>query len=229
MKIKNWLLYTVLFALLTSSCTVDKKVWDAIARIEKRLDAIEAIVLPPKEDTQTSAYIIPVGQSPVLGKPDAKNSIVVFTNFQCPYCARADKALRKVLEDDELKDQVNIVFKHFPFDRHVLARTASKAALAAKEQNKFWDMAEIIFENQSDLSNDNIQKWAQKIGLDMAKFNNDLKANDQKYDEQINEDMKFGEKAHIKGTPWILLGGWLFEVNSIDPASVKAFIKSKNL
>lgn len=226
---KNWLIYVAL-ALFITGCTVDKKIYDMIAQIEKRLDVIEKIVLPPKEEVQQSAYVVPVGKSPVLGKADAKNSIVVFTNYQCPFCARADIALREVIKDNELKDQVNLVFKHFPFDRHQMARPASKAAMAAGEQGKFWDMTEIIFANQKDLNAENIQVWAKKIGLDMNKFNSDLKANDEKYDAQINEDLKLGaEEAHLKGTPWILVGGWLFEGDKIDAASIKAFLKSKNL
>ena len=227
---KRWLIYTALLALFMSSCTVDKKIYDMIAQIEKRLDVIEKIVLPPKEETQQNAYVIPVAHSPVLGKADAKNSIVVFTNFQCPFCARADASLRDVIKDSELKDQLNLVFKHFPFERHKMARPASKAAMAASEQGKFWDMTKIIFENQKDLSPENIQIWAKKIGLDINKFNNDLKANDAKYDAQINEDIKLGaEQAQLKGTPWILIGGWLYESDKIDPASVKAFLKAKNL
>lgn len=226
---KNWLIYIAL-ALFISGCTVDKKIYDMIADIQKRLDVIEKIVLPPKEEVQQSAYVIPVGKSPVLGKADAKNSIVVFTNYQCPFCARADVALREVIKDNELKDRLNLVFKHFPFDRHPMARPAAKAAMAAAEQGKFWEMTEIIFANQKDLSAENLRAWAKKIGLDMNKFNSDLKANDEKYDAQINEDLKLGEEeAHLRGTPWILVGGWLYEGDKIDAASIKAFLRSKNL
>lgn len=227
---KNWLLYIASLGLFLSSCTVDKKIEDRLAQIEKRLEAIEKIVLPPKEEVQEKAYVVPVGKSPVLGKADAKNSIVIFTNFQCPFCARADVSLREAIKDNELKDKLNLVFKHFPFERHQMARPASKAALAAGEQGKFWEMTEIIFANQKDLSPENIQVWAKKIGLNMEKFNSDLKTNDEKYEAQINEDIKLGaEEAHLKGTPWILIGGWLFEADKIDANSIKAFMKSKNL
>jgi protein-disulfide isomerase len=227
---KKCLIYTVLVVLFTSGCTVDKKIWEAIARIEKRLDAIEKIVLPPQEEVQQSAYMVPVGKSPVLGKADAKTNIIVFSNFQCPFCAHADKALREAIEDEELKGRVNLVFKHFPFDRHPLARQASKATLAAQEQGKFWDMSEIIFTNQNELGPENIQKWAQKIGLDMNKFNSDLKNNEARYEEQINEEILLGKDvAKLKGTPWILIDGWLFEADAINAATVKEFIKAKNL
>jgi protein-disulfide isomerase len=226
---KNRFIGAALLALLISGCTVDKKIYDMIARIEKRLDIIEKIVLPPKEDAQQSAFNIPVAKSPILGKADAKNSIIVFTNYQCQFCARADAMLREALKDKDLKEEVNLVFKHFPFDRHHMARPASKAAMAAQEQGKFWDMTEIIFANQKDLSPENIQVWAQKIGLDMNKFNADLKANDEKYELQIKEDMKLGEEAQLQGTPLILIGGWPFDPAKIDAASIKAFIKAKGL
>jgi protein-disulfide isomerase len=179
---------------------------------------------------QEHAYLIPINKSPVLGKPDAKTNIVVFSNFECPYCSRADGLLRQIVADPELKDHVNLVFKHFPFDRHKLARPAAKAALAAGEQGKFWEMSELIFANQPNLSEENFKKWAQQIGLDLNKFNSDLKDHDKKYDEQINEDIKIGtETAKLKGTPWITIGGWLFEVEPMNAQSVKDFIKAKNL
>lgn len=216
---------------LLNGCTADKKVYDLIAKLEKRIEALEKIVMPAKEEpaVQSSPYDVPVGNSYVLGKKDARVNLVVFSNFQCPYCARADKAMRDLLQDEQLKDTLNIVFKHFPFERHPEARPASKAALAAGEQGKFWEMAETIFANQGDMNEKNYQAWAKKIGLDVAKFNKDLKDKDQKYNEMIDQDIKLGaENAKLEGTPWILVGGWLLE-GEINAASIKKMIEEKKL
>lgn len=238
-------MYAVVIGLtliLGIGCTADKKILDRIVKLETRIDALEKAVQAPKEEqppAQASAFDIPVDDSPVLAEnKDAKVSIVVFSNFQCPYCARADKALRELLKDSELKDRLKIVFKHFPFDRHPLARPAAKVALAAGEQGKFWQMSDKIFENQkkmSDANNDyqvwakNIPEWGKQVGLDMAKFNKDLKDNDKKYDTIIDRDIKVGvERAKLEGTPWILVGGWLLE-GEINADNIKKFMKEKNL
>lgn len=226
----NWLSILISVIVLIGGGIVAKKIFDALAKVQDRLETVEKIVLPPQAEVQEKAYVLPVGTSYVLGKPDAKASIVVFSNFQCGYCARADAALRKALEDPELKETANLVFKHFPFDRMEMARPASKAALAAGEQGKFWEMAETIFAHQDGLSHESIQQLATKLGLDMQKFNTDLKNNNEKYDELINADIKLGaEDAHLKGTPWIVIGGWLYEGDSLDAAEIKKFIKEKKL
>src|SRR5580704_918896 len=80
----------------TKGCMADKQVHDLIAKLDARISALEKIVIPPKEEqkVQTNAYDIPVDGSYVLGNKDAKVHVIVFSNFQCPYCAHADKALR---------------------------------------------------------------------------------------------------------------------------------------
>lgn len=231
MKIYGMLLLFITGMLV--GCTSNKKFDEAIAKINQRLEALEKLVMPPAQEpeAQTKAFDIPVGNSFVLGKKDAPVSITVFSNFQCPYCGKADKDLRVLLNDPELKEKINIIFKHFPFERHVNARPASKAALAAGEQgnDKFWAMTEKNFANQSALTSENFEKWAKEIGLDVAKFKADLVSNNQKYDDIINADMKLGEEgAKLDATPWFLINGWIYE-DDINAADIKKFIASKNL
>ncbi len=125
--------------MFTLSGCKDRKVYDEIDELKKRVAALEKMLTPPKEEpqVQTEAYNIPLDDSPVYGDKNAPVHIVVFSNFECPYCAKADKALRDLLKDESLKSKVNLVFKNFPFDRHAEARPAAKAALAAGEQGKF--------------------------------------------------------------------------------------------
>lgn len=204
---------------------------EQVAKIDARLASIEKLINPPSEQPagQEAAYVIPVEDSPVLGKKDARVNVVIFSNFECPYCAKADKALRDVVKDPQLADHVNVVFKHFPFDRHVEARPASKASLAAAEQGKFWEMSDKIFTNQSNLSSANYTKWAKEIGLDMNKFAKDLKDNDAKYEAIIKRDITLGaETAKLQGTPWILVGGWLLQ-GEPNAATIKKMIEEKKL
>lgn len=209
----------------------NKKISDNFTALNKRLEVVEKVINPPEEPAQTEAFDIPVGNSFVLGNKDGKYNLTVFSNFQCPYCAKADVQIRKLLEDPELKDNLKIVFKHFPFARHIEARNASKACLAAGEQgnDKFWAMSEKCFANQSGLTAENFEKWAKEIGLDVVKFKDDLKTHDKKYEDEITGDITLGtEKAQLTGTPWLLINGWLYE-EGINSANVKKFIKEKNL
>ena len=179
---------------------------------------------------QTAAYTIDTKDSPTMGAKDAKVSVVVFSDYQCPFCSRVDPMLHDVLKDPELKDKVNVVFKHFPLSFHKDARPASKAAMAAAEQGEenFWKMSEKLYANQRALKSENFSKWAGEIGLDVAKFESDLKANDAKYEEQIKADMKVGQsQARVRGTPSLFVNGWELRQRSVQ--GVKDLIKEKKL
>lgn len=222
---------TALVVLQMSGCKTDKKVYEEIEALKARVAALEKMLAPMKEEpqVQASAYDLPVDNSPVLGEKDAPIHITVFSNFQCPYCARADKALREMLKDEELKKKVNVVFKHFPFERHPEARPAAKIALAAGEQGKFWEMTEKIFANQGEMNQKNYEKWAKEVGVDVARMNKDVKEKDKAYNDIIDRDIKLGaENAKLEGTPWILVGGWLLE-GEISAANIKKVIADKKL
>lgn len=236
MSKKIWLVPACMLAMvLFNGCKTDTKIIDElrneINELKNRVAALEKMLMPPKEEpvVQTVPYEVPDLDSPLLGNNDAKVSVVIFSNFQCQFCARADKALRAVVGDPELKDKVKVVFKHFPFDRHSEARPASKVAMAAGEQNKFWEMTEKIFSNQGEMNEQNYQKWAKELKLNVDKFNKDRKDNDKKYNDLIDRDIKMGsENAKLEGTPWILVGGWLLD-GEISPATVKKMIEEKKL
>ena len=210
-----------------------KEMVERIEKLEKKVEALEkrpaGPPARPQEQPQTAAYEIPVkADDPVLGKKDAKVNVVIFSDFQCPFCARVDPMLKDVVKDPELKDKVNVVFKQFPLSFHQQAKPAAKAALAAHEQGKFWEMSDKLMANQRDLTAENFKKWAGEIGLNVAKFEADLKNNDAKYEERIKADMDVGSKqAKVRGTPSIYVNGWELKNRSVD--GVKQVIKDKNL
>jgi protein-disulfide isomerase len=209
-----------------------KELDERIGKLEKRVESLEkrpaGAAAPAPPPPQTAAYNLPVGNSPVLGTKDAKINVTIFSDFQCPFCARVDPFLREVVKDPELSSKVNVVFKQFPLDFHKNARGAAKAALAAHEQGKFWEMSEKLYTNQRDLSPENYTKWAQEIGLNMKKFEADLKNNDSKYEEVIKAETNLGaNEAKVRGTPSIFVNGWELRQRSVD--GVKQIIKEKNL
>lgn len=201
-----------------------------LTKMEARLAALEKAIKPAGPPPQTAAYKIPMGTSPYMGAKDAPVNVVVFSDAECPYCGRVHGLLKSIADDTALKGKVNVVYKHFPLSFHKNAKPAAKAALAAKEQGmeKFWEMKEKFYTDQRNLTAENFTKWAKEIGLDMKKFNADLKANDAKYEKEINADMEMGIKtAKVRGTPSIYVNGWVLNDRSVD--GVKNLIKTKKM
>lgn len=213
-----------------------KELAERIEKLEKKVEALEkrpaAPAAPRRQQPapQTAAYKIPVEDSAVLGPKDAPVNVVIFTDYQCPFCARVDPMLHEVVKDPELKGKVNVVFKHFPLSFHKQAGPASKAAMAAAEQGEenFWKMSEKLYANQRDLTPENFSKWAGEIGIDVKRFEADMKNNDAKYQAIIDRDMKLGTtEARVRGTPSIFVNGWELRQRSVD--GVKEIIKDKKL
>ena len=150
--------------------------------------------------------------SPFKGAADAPVTIVLFTDFQCPYCARIVPVLNQVLEKNQGK--VKLVFKNFPLSTHQYARKAAAAALAAGKQGKFWEYHDRLFQNYNRLNDQILQEQAQQLGLDMQKFEKDM--NDPQISQVINQDLQDGAKAGVRGTPTIYVNGALLRNNSLE-------------
>ena len=153
--------------------------------------------------------IIPVGNSPVLGNPNAPVTIVEFSDYQCPFCQRGATTLKELYT--KYPNDVRIVFKNYPLPFHQEAPAASKAALAAAEQGKYWEMHDKLFDNYKDFKA-NAQdmksfgaKLAQEIGLDVEKFKADFDKPD--FEKMIQDDMALGNKIGVRGTPHFFING----------------------
>ena len=213
-----------------------KELVERIEKLEKKVEALEkrgpAAQKPPEAPPpQTAAYNLVAGTSPVLGKKDAKVTLMVWSDYQCPFCGRIEPMLRDVVNDPDLKDKVNVVYKQFPLSFHQNAKPASKAALAARDvggDKGFWDLSKKMFENQRDLSPENYSKWAGEVGLDVKKFEKAIKDNDAKYEDIIKQESEQGAKeAKVRGTPSLFVNGWELRTRSVD--GVKQLLKDKNL
>src|SRR4051794_31153537 len=111
---------------------------------------------------------IATGASPSRGLAAAPVTIVVFSDFECSYCAKGERTLREV--EAAYPGKVRLVFKNAPLPMHTHARLAAKAALAAGEQGKFWEYHDALFEQQDSLDRPGLEAAAQKLGLEMARF-----------------------------------------------------------
>ncbi len=166
---------------------------------------------PPKEDEEekedtSTVFKVPVGNSPVLGKADAQVTIVVFSDFQCPYCKRVEPTFKQIRE--KYGDKVRMVWKHEPLPFHPRAEPASQLTLEARAQKGntgFWEAHDRLFESQPKLEDADLEKVAQDMKLDMAKVKDALK--NHKYKRDIDADMELGEDVQANGTPHMFING----------------------
>lgn len=154
-------------------------------------------------DSYKKVHEFELKDSPFKGNPEAKVVFIEFADFECPHCRMASAEFKKLAEQHG--DSFKVYYKQFPLGGHPNAEVASRAALAAHKQGKFWPMHDLIFENQTALSPDKFDKFAQQIGLNAAKFKADMESPEIK--AQVARDKAEGEKAEISGTPAIFING----------------------
>ena len=142
------------------------------------------------------------------GPGNAKVTLIEVSEFQCPYCARHNPTMEQIME--EYKGQVRRVWIHFPLTSiHPNAQKASEAVECAGEQNpdKFWELHDKLFENQSAIAVGDIKGYAQEIGLNTAKFNECLDTG--KYTAKVQQQAQAAQSAGISGTPGTFVNGEL--------------------
>jgi protein-disulfide isomerase len=148
-------------------------------------------------------YPVEIGTSPTLGPANARVTIVEFTDFQCPFCSRVQPTLKQILE--KYPQDVRKVFKHTPLAFHQDAPLAAEASLAAGAQGKFWEMKDILFNNQKSLKEEDLIRYAQELGLNLEQFKSDLTS--RKYKEQVERDSKEAAALGVTGTPSFFVNG----------------------
>lgn len=141
-----------------------------------------------------------------IGNENSKVKLIVFSDFQCPYCKALDGAVKKALE--EYKGKILYVFKQFPLiSLHPKAVGAALASECANEQGEFLNYSNKLFENQKDWSvskgTQEFKTYAMQIGLDASQFNKCL--DEKKYQEKINKDSQEAKEFGISGTPAIFI------------------------
>lgn len=136
----------------------------------------------------------------VSGKPDAKVKMVEFTDFECPVCGRFYGEFLGTIEKEYIDTgKAAYYIRHFPLSIHPNAVGAALAAECAREQSKFREMHDIIFENQSALKISDLKGYAAKLGLNTQQFNSCLDS--EKYIASVERDAKLGAELGVSGTP----------------------------
>ncbi len=140
------------------------------------------------------------------GPPTAPVTVVIFSDFQCPFCARANPTLEALAK--KYGQDIRFVFKHLPLPFHAEAKEMAYTALAAGEQGKFWEMHDLLFQNQRSFKGDpdgEAEKLAQQLQLDMNKFRKDYAS--KAIRDQVDADLKVASDLDVRGTPNFLING----------------------
>jgi protein-disulfide isomerase len=140
---------------------------------------------------------------PAKGPADAKITIVEFSDFECPYCSKAEESVTEVM--DHYAGKVRVVYRYFPLSFHPHAQKAAEAAACADEQGKFWEMHKTLFANQQKLAVEDLKAHAATVGLDAAKFAECLDKDSMK--AKVDGDQKAGAEAGVNGTPAFFING----------------------
>lgn len=166
-------------------------------------------------------YQIPLADAHVRGPKGARVTIVEFSDFQCPYCAQAKTLIDQILQ--AYPKDVNFVYKNFPLPMHPNAEPAARAALAAGNQGKFWEMHDALFMNYRDLSPQTIHGIAEKLGLDVRRLEADMTSTAVK--EQVERETREGKWAGVRGTPSFFINNKVAPARSL--AGFKAIIDAE--
>jgi protein-disulfide isomerase len=146
---------------------------------------------------------VPVGDAPIRGPEDARITIVEYSDFQCPFCARVIPTLDQIRET--YGDDVRLVYKHLPLRIHPEAPGAAAASVAAQQQGKFWEMHDKIFANQQQLSDAAYVAFARELGLDVERFEADRKSAAVR--QRIDADEAEANRLGVSGTPAFFING----------------------
>ena len=150
------------------------------------------------------------------GPSDSRVTLVEYGDYECPYCGQAQNAVHEIQE--RTSNAVRLVYRHFPNRRaHPNAMLAAEAAEAAGAQGKFWEMHDLLFENQDHLEEEDLFEYARELGLDEAKFRTELEAHT--HAKKIREDFRSGRESGVRGTPTWFINGTRYD-GAWDPESL---------
>ena len=204
--------------------------------LENAMAKLELKILEKQLPTNqpTIPLKISLGNNPVIGNPNAPITIIEFSDFQCPFCAKFHiQTLPKIMDEYIKEGKVKLVFRDFPIQSiHSNALLASVAAECANEQGKFKEMHDKLFENQNEWSSkdtDNLiilfNQYSLEMGIEKEKFDSCLK--NEKYIKEIQKDLDDGRTYGVSGTPGFFIGN--DEIGFIELKGAHPFENFKNV
>jgi len=168
---------------------------------------------------------IPIENTPTQGNKDAKITIVEYSDFQCPYCAKAEATIKELQKN--YGDKIKVVYKQYPLDFHKDAFKASEASLCAYEQSNdsFWKLHDYMLANPKKLSVANLKKISKKFGINDKQFSQCLDSG--KYTDRVNQEIAEGKRFGVQATPMFFINGIV--VRGAQPYQVFAKIIEEEL
>ncbi|HZO60383.1 MAG TPA: Na+/H+ antiporter NhaA [Solirubrobacterales bacterium] len=159
----------------------------------------------------------------VRGPDDAPVTLVEYGDYECPYCGRAELVIRQLL--DSFGDDLRYVWRSLPLnDVHPHAQIAAEAAEAAAAQGAFWEMHDKLLDHQDELTDADLDRYAEELGLDRELFRRDLR--DRRYAERVAEDVASADASGVAGTPTFFINGkrhhGAYDIDSLTGAVQKA-------
>jgi protein-disulfide isomerase len=147
---------------------------------------------------------VAVAGAPVRGAPDARVTVVEFSDFECPFCKRANGTMASLLE--KYSGKIRLVYRDFPLENiHPLARRAAEAARCARDGGKFWEYHDVLFAQSPKLAPEDLQRYAVQVGLDAKKFDACLASGAQS--AGVQSDIDEGQRLGITATPVFFING----------------------
>ncbi len=172
------------------------------AVVEKNFDETR----PRPEPPDTTVWKVPLGKSPVHGKPTALVTMVMFSDFECPFCAKAHEKVEAL--EKLYGDRLRLVFKHNPLPFHTRAEPAAQLAIEARAQGgdaKFWEAYDLLFANRENLADEDLEKHAATLKLPWKKVSAAVTSH--KHAAVIDADQVEAEDLHAWGTPHFFING----------------------
>ena len=214
---------------LNSEQISQKELDNAIAELELKILEKQLPTNQPSIPLEISA-----DNDPVIGDPDAPITIIEFSDFQCPFCARFHiQTLPTIMEEYIEKGSVKLVFRDFPIQSiHPNAVPASVAAECANEQGEFKQMHDILFEKQNEWSNletvyaiELFNQYSEQINLEQEQFSSCLST--AKYVKEIQNDLDDGRTYGVTGTPGFFIGNQ--QIGFVELKGAQPFESFKNV
>lgn len=148
-----------------------------------------------------------------MGNKNAPVTLVEYGDFECPFCGEAYPILRKIIKEED--GSLRFIFRYFPLgETHPHAIAAAKASEAASLQGKFWEMHNILFENQESLEEEDLVYYAKKLGLNTDRFIADMES--EGVEKRVEGDFVSGVKSGVNGTPTFFINGERYEGSYAD-------------
>ena len=222
MSTKAWIIFVAVCVVLFGGLVV----WSQKDRAD--VSKIDTSAIQPARDVSGN-----IGDH-IFGNKDAKVVIIEYGDYQCPGCASL--YLNMTTATEKYKDYIAFIFRNFPLtNAHPNARAAAAAAEAAGFEGKYWEMYNLLYENQDEWSGSStserasiFKRYAQTIGIDSSKFEETLTDKSSVINQKISFDQALGAKDKVDGTPTVYMNGKKMDSNNFPSAEkLEAAIKAE--